>query len=325
MLISVIVPIYKVEKYINRCVDSVIAQSLSDFELTLVDDGSTDSCGCICDEYANMDSCITVIHKINGGLSDARNLGIDLSFTCSNSSWITFIDSDDWINPRYLEALYHATLETECQISVCGYRETTIDLQNPENISLKSEAINTEKFFCENNVNAVVAWGKLYKKELFKNIRYPIGKLHEDEFTTYKVLFLNEQIVFVNASLYNYYCNMDSITKTNWNPNRIDGIIAMEECLNFLKKYQYRDAYLFYLKKMICFVVEVYIKHKDELVNRKHIVRLLKHILRKLLRLSRIEGQGCFSENKYLYEVAYPRLMNYYWLFQSFKSKITGR
>jgi glycosyltransferase involved in cell wall biosynthesis len=108
--ISVIVPVYKVEKYIHRCVDSILGQTFTDFELILVDDGSPDSCGAICDEYAAKDSRV-VIHQENGGLSAARNAGIEWSFDHSNSGWMTFIDSDDWVHPQYLELLHRACLE----------------------------------------------------------------------------------------------------------------------------------------------------------------------------------------------------------------------
>ena len=123
-IISVIVPVYKVEKFIHRCIYSILAQTFKDFELILVDDGSPDNCGKICDEYALKDNRIHVIHKENGGLSDARNAGIDWAFANSNSEWITFIDSDDWIHPKYLEALYNAVKKSGCEISICGFEET---------------------------------------------------------------------------------------------------------------------------------------------------------------------------------------------------------
>ena len=122
-LISIIVPVYKVEKYIHRCVDSILAQTFTDFELILVDDGSPDNCGIICDEYALKDNRIHVIHKENGGLSDARNAGIDWAFENSNSEWITFIDSDDWVHPKCLEALVRAAQIYGTEIAICNYIE----------------------------------------------------------------------------------------------------------------------------------------------------------------------------------------------------------
>ena len=255
-LISVIVPVYKVEKYIRRCVDSVLNQTFTDFELILVDDGSPDNCGAICDEYALKDNRIHVIHKENGGLSDARNAGIDWAFANSNSEWITFIDSDDWIHPKYLEALYNAVKKSGCEISICGFEETEGNNPNVDEERLQPIMVYTEEFFCEKNVNAIVAWGKLYKKELFREICYPVGKLHEDEFTTYKLLFKYISIAIIEQPLYFYFFNNQSITKKDWNPRRFDGLDAIEEQLDFFKLYHPRvflnrkDKYFDYLLRL---------------------------------------------------------------------------
>ena len=171
--ISVIVPVYKVEPYIHRCVESIFAQTFTDFELILVDDGSPDNCGSICDDYATKDNRVTVIHQDNGGLSDARNAGIDWAFANSGSEWLTFIDSDDWVHPMYLEVLYCAVKDTGCSISVCGYNETDGETPYVDEAKLQAEVVNTEDFYCEHNVNAVVAWGKLYKKVLFS---FPVSQ-----------------------------------------------------------------------------------------------------------------------------------------------------
>ena len=122
--ISVIVPVYKVEQFIHRCVDSILLQSFYDFELILVDDGSPDQCGAICDAYAAADNRIHVIHQKNGGLSAARNTGIDYVMANSKSHWLTFVDSDDWLHPQTLEVLLKAAEENNSRVSVCGYRET---------------------------------------------------------------------------------------------------------------------------------------------------------------------------------------------------------
>ena len=123
--ISIIVPVYKVEPYLRRCVDSILNQSFLDFDLILVDDGSPDTCGVICDEYAAKDSRVHVIHQKNGGLSAARNAGIDWAFAHSDSSWLTFVDSDDWIHPQMLEALHNAVRKDDTSVAVCGYQETS--------------------------------------------------------------------------------------------------------------------------------------------------------------------------------------------------------
>ena len=205
--VSVIVPVYKVEPYIRRCIDSILSQELSDFELILVNDGSPDNCGKICDEYAEKDTRITVIHQNNGGLSAARNKGLDYVLGKKSTKWLTFIDSDDWVHPQYLSALYNAVLQTGLNISSCGYVQTDIMVPYSDEIITVTQE-DTELFYTgEQSVQAIVAWNKLYRREDFENIRFPEGKIHEDEYTTYKLLFKNDKTAVVNNALYYYFIN----------------------------------------------------------------------------------------------------------------------
>lgn len=240
--ISVIVPVYNVEKYIYRCVDSILAQTYPNFELILVDDGSPDDCGRICDEYALKDSRIHVIHQENGGLSAARNAGIDWAFANSDSQWLTFIDSDDWIHVQYLDILLQTAQSANLSISVCGYIETSGDVPQ-----ISSDTVGQiwipESFFTERNTNAVIACGKLYKKDLFQNIRYPVGKLHEDEFTTYRLLFAESRIAVTDMPLYFYFKNTEGITKSAWTPKRMDAMQALKQQTDFFKKNSHKNAY----------------------------------------------------------------------------------
>lgn len=313
MLISIVVPIYKVEKYIHRCIDSILDQTFTDFELILVDDGSPDNCGKICDEYAEKDSRIHVIHKENGGLSDARNAGIDWVFEHSNSEWISFIDSDDWIHPKYLEALYNAVKETGCEISICGYEETTGDSPKVDDSKLQAESVNTEDFFCEHNVNAVVAWGKLYKKELFREIRYPVGKLHEDEFTTYKLLFQYENCAFVNQPLYFYYKNNDGITKSKLNIRRMVVFDAYQLQLSFFENSGFVKAQ----NKTLSRIANTYVSYIESLENDTNhfpeIKRLKKGLRKHLHKYKKVANYSVKSTPIY-YNYAYPRSMKYYWI-----------
>ena len=224
--ISVIVPVYKVEPYLHRCVDSIVNQTFIDFELILVDDGSPDNCGKICDEYAEKDNRVIVIHKKNGGLSDARNAGIDWAFANSDSEWLTFIDSDDWVHKNYLELLYEAAIKNNVKISSCEHITTnskfedveiqdySIDIDHPENLLVKRFS------FCQYNFS--VAWARLYKKELFKNIRYPFGKLHEDEFVTHKLIYCCETIAVLKVPLYYYFQNNNGIMASPINPIKMN-------------------------------------------------------------------------------------------------------
>ena len=124
-IISIIIPVYKAEAYLDRCVQSVLAQSMADFEVILIDDGSPDRSGAVCDAYAKQDERVRVIHQKNQGQAAARNAGIDCAFANSDSKWLTFIDSDDWVHPEYLQMLYDATMQDNTLISMCTMESVT--------------------------------------------------------------------------------------------------------------------------------------------------------------------------------------------------------
>ena len=322
-LISIIVPVYKVEKYIHRCVDSILAQTFTDFELILVDDGSPDNCGIICDEYALKDNRIHVIHKENGGLSDARNAGIDWAFENSNSEWLTFIDSDDWVHPKYLESLYNAVIESGCSISVCGYQETTGEDPDVDENQLRSIMVDTEQFFCEHNTNAVVAWGKLYKKELFIDIRYPVGKLHEDEYTTYKAFFKEDSLAFLPASLYMYFINTESITKSSWTPRKLDQLEGINSSIKFFMKCKKMDALSHQIELLACCSYGQYFVIKK--TNQMRYVKIPIKYLRKSLRLGKRYGIGLKKINEGYYRIAYPRRTKTKKYYKKIERRIKGK
>lgn len=232
--ICVIVPVYCVEQYIHRCIDSILAQTFSDFELLLVDDGSPDRSGAICDEYAAQDVRVRVIHQSNQGVSAARNAGIDWAFTYSNCEWLTFVDSDDWIHPDMLQQMYEISNATNTEICVCQFYQT----HGEEVLAEGGEffSLSAEDFYSNGGVISVVPWGKLYRKELFCDVRYPLGKIHEDEFTTYRLIFKVENIVVLPTAYYAYYINPHGITKRDWGPEKLDIILAYQQRIAFFKE-----------------------------------------------------------------------------------------
>ncbi len=254
--ISVIVPVYKVEQYLSRCVESVLSQTFTEFELILVDDGSSDGCPKICDDYAKKDARVVVIHKKNGGLSDARNAGIDWVFENSDSEWLTFIDGDDWIHEKYIETLYGAVQSTGCNISVCSFVRTDgplIDEKSDFTVNVKQ----VEPFFCEHRVNAVIAWGKLYKKELFQDIRYPFGRVHEDEHTTHLVLFKEKQVAYISAHLYFYYQNPEGIMGSGWSKKKTNDFFdGLERQISFFKVNGFYRAVVLVVRTYILMVYQ---------------------------------------------------------------------
>ena len=240
--ISVVVPVYKVEPYLRRCVDSILAQTYTDFQLILVDDGSPDNCGNICDEYAEKDIRVHVIHRKNGGLSAARNSGIDWVFDGHMTEWITFIDSDDWVNSFYLELLLSANLKNCTSVSACSallaYNESQFTKCKGIN-----KCINPEEYWVENRGNATVAWGKLYKTAYFSEIRYPEGKLNEDEYTTFKILFQEDRVSVSSDELYMYYQASSSIMRSKWNVRKLDSLGGYAEQLIFFEDNGFKKAF----------------------------------------------------------------------------------
>lgn len=257
--ISVIVPIYRVEDYLTRCLDSILSQTFSDFELILVDDGSPDHCGVICDKYSEKDSRIKVIHKENGGLSDARNKGIDIA----EGDYISFVDSDDWIHPQYLELLLKANKDNQTAISICDFRKTDRFEKSEFIGSTDIEIKEIRSFFKEKNVQAITAWGALYRKELFFGIRYPIGRIHEDEFTTYKLLFQTDYISYVNEKLYFYFDTPGSIMNRPWSIKRTDALDALTERYHFFANRNEKDLAAYTLRSFD------YLNHRWNIIARK--------------------------------------------------------
>ncbi len=306
-MITIVVPVYKVEKYLSRCVDSILNQTYQDFEILLVDDGSPDNCGKICDDYAQKDTRIQVIHKENGGLSSARNAGIDWVFANSDSQWLTFIDSDDWIHPQYLELLLSGATSTNTDICVCEYTRTSefSDFENFNNIN--THVLTPEEFLVNHHVTSVIACCKLYKKSCFESIRYPVGKLHEDEYTTYKILFEKSQISYIKESLYFYFTNPDGIMNSGWSPTRLDAITAYKEQIAYFRKNGYRDA-LVKVERELLLYITFQIRIIETSNNFKSYSSKLKKKLRGCIKDCKRDLNLSIRTDTGIYEKAYPLL-----------------
>ena len=231
-LISVVIPVYKVEKYLRRCIESVQTQTYSNLEIILVDDGSPDMCGVICDEYAVNDGRIHVIHKTNGGLSDARNSGIDFA----HGEYLGFVDSDDYIANDMYELLYRRICENNADISIC---DATIVNDGTEGIFTESNIIDIckgENILLEmiyHNKFTVNAWNKLYRRELFREIRYPQGMLYEDLATTYRIMMLAKCVVYDHSKKYAYIQRNGSIMEQTGFKVAKDKVEIVSEMWNY--------------------------------------------------------------------------------------------
>lgn len=235
--ISVIVPIYKVEDYLHRCVDSIINQTYTNLEIILVDDGSPDNCPMICDEYAKKDSRIRVIHKKNGGLSDARNAGLDIA----RGEYIGFVDSDDYISLHFYQRLMNVMKASDSDIVECGIKKfkASDKIDDIENNELDFTTFNTDEAMENlilNNILSETVWNKLYKREVIEKLRFKVGKTNEDNFYTYLAFDNANKISKLDGKLYYYLQREDSIMGKGYKLNRLDEIEAKYERLRFVEK-----------------------------------------------------------------------------------------
>lgn len=219
-LVSIVVPIYNVEDYLEECLHSIITQTYSNIQIILVDDGSKDNSGKICDNYSETDERITVVHKENGGLSDARNRGLEIA----QGKYIVFIDSDDVIDTRMIEKLYECIQKYQSNIAVCFYEKFTTHIPIYKEYEDKINNISGKQYIADvyrgkGERTAFVAWNKLYERELFEKnkISFPYGRIYEDTFTTYKLLYYAKQVSVIEEHLYYYRIRTGSITQKRIN------------------------------------------------------------------------------------------------------------
>lgn len=224
--ISIIVPIFNVEQYLERCINSIIKQTFQDFELILVDDGSTDKCGKICDEYADTDDRIHVIHQNNGGLSDARNTGLRVS----KGDYVVFVDSDDWVSEFFLENLLRVQSITNADIVECSIiRTDSEDIKETGKIAAQYREYSTVdalQLLIKDNLFHQYVWNKLYRKSVIGDTFFEKGKTNEDEFWTYQIFSSANKIVWMNLPLYYYFQRDNSIMGSTYNLKRLDAIEA---------------------------------------------------------------------------------------------------
>lgn len=257
-LISVIIPIYKVEAFLDECIASVVAQTYSNLEIILVNDGSPDNCPQMCDRWAAKDNRIKVIHKENGGLSDARNAAIDIA----TGSFIAFVDSDDWIDPRMYEVMLTAIKKENADICACNilscFHERRVAWGCKKYTTGDSEKI-LSLLYCD-TAYPVSAWNKLYRHELWDNLRFPVGKICEDAFTTYLLVDRASKIVQIPEALYCYRIRENSIMTASFSRKRMDEEEAWRRNYEFIRvKYPKlkRAAFDFYLQKVNVLMHEI--------------------------------------------------------------------
>lgn len=286
--ISIIVPVYKVEPYLGKCIESILAQTFIDFELILVDDGSPDSCGKMCDEFAQMDRRIVVVHKSNGGLSSARNAGLDIA----RGEYIGFVDSDDYVEPDMYEVLYNNLVKYDADIAECGTDDHYYNKIQPQKVRpIKvCDTLSALEEILHGRYTTISVADKLYKCYLFKDQRFPLGKRCEDIFIIVE-LFLNaKKVVFDTKVGYHYVHRSNSITTESFSEKDMDAIEACKRNATRLNTYpalldvcayQVWWSYRSIVSKLAIDTYESRQKHRDLI---KECSRIIRNDIYKIVR-----------------------------------------
>ena len=241
--VSVIVPIYKIERYLHQCIDSILEQTFTDFELLLIDDGSPDGCPTICDEYAKKDTRIRVFHKHNGGLTSARNHGLDNA----KGDWIMHIDGDDWIEPTYIEELYNAAIKNDADIAICGFRFAYEDgsfvIEHPT-IWDDDKSVSLNRYIAS---VWTTAWGSIHKSSLYHNngVRSPKNITYcEDFHLMARICYFADKVVSIDRPLYNYRQQSSSIMHSLNDKTWRDELTSYKEIIDFFRNKGELEKYI---------------------------------------------------------------------------------
>lgn len=286
--ISIIVPVYNLADYLPKCIDSILAQTFTDFELILVNDGSTDRSREICESFARIDQRIKVIHKENGGVASSRNAGLAIA----KGKYIGFVDNDDYIDKQMFEILYNNAKTYSSDIVVCDY--LNVDEDHPQDIESFNndhqiehynhiEALN--QLYTASNTTFVVPWNKLYKRHLFEHAQYKFGSINDDENIAHELLYHSRKITYIQTGLYYYTqrngSQMDS--KAYFHVKKLDAVYAFSDRERFFRKIEERELHEKALKQYMERFFRYYYLAKENLTNIELELKLLKRTFNKSL------------------------------------------
>lgn len=321
--ISIIVPVYNVEKYLSECIESILSQTYEDFELILVNDGSLDNSGEICNQYSQKDARVVVIHQLNQGQAAARNRGIK----AARGTWIHFVDGDDMIHPEMLQHLIDGVKKYGAKISMCGAEEAeypSLDFKKKKLKEFEAHDVNEayiKYIYCNTKYRYWIVWGKLIYVDIVRKIPFTEGKVYEDNAIVCRWLYEAKTVVNTESDLYFYRVNLLGTTKSNFSIKKIDYLWALEEQLFFYNSLNYQvmqnEIYKLYMRN----ATHIYNKVLDELKNRK-----AAHYIHKKAR-SIYEQYGDCAELKreeyiYIFGVFHPFIIKIYWNLVALKSKL---
>ena len=323
MLISIITPVYNSEKFLKKCIDSILNQTYSNFELILVDDGSADKSPQICDEYARKDSRIVVIHQKNQGQAVARNKALDIC----NGDYISFIDSDDYVHPQMLEVLMNTMQNSNAEIVVCDYVQGyDTNFNWNDNDIVDDFTLFDGKTFLYNCIIGKtgkhwVLWDKLYKKKCFDDIRLPEGRIYEDNATVYKLIYMANKVSYSNDVLYYYFTNPESTVNKDFSVKRLDRLIFIQEMIEFFTENDEKELLDWTNRFCLSVIVDLYTKANKSNLD-SSILKELKRKLKIHYHQEKVKYPITMKTYPQVFEILYPRYSKYYWLFKALINKI---
>lgn len=312
--ISVIVPVYKTQQYLHQCIDSILAQSHTDFELILVDDGSPDNCGAICEKYAAQDDRVRVIHQENQGQAAARNHGIAIA----EAEWICFVDSDDVVHPQMLEILYHSVMATKANISMCSAIEDTScpeffhNHQQPAYTSIVMNESELLQLYNHVRYKPWIVWGKLIRRQIVESIPFAEGKIYEDNAIVCRWLVEAKTVADIGAKLYFYRVNPTGATKCEFQLKHLDYLWALEQMTLFFESCNYHQLVSKFGKTFLTTSAQYYNRVTQELCSKRaarNICRKMREIYhprKDLLALSK-------EEKSLIFRAMYP-YTKFHWI-----------
>ena len=310
--ISVIVPVYKAEKFLAACIDSILSQTYSDFEVILVEDGSPDNCGRICDDYAAKYACISVIHQENQGQAAARNHAM----AQARGQWICFVDSDDLIHPRMLELLYQAATESGASISQCGLLEAVevpADFLERREVSFSALTMDEETLVAMHDADQYPAWvacAKLIRRELIEAYPFHQGRVYEDNEAVCRWVCSGGILATTEEKLYFYRGNPDSTTKAVFSLKRLDYLWALESIIAFYTSLGYETMRQRFIERYAEAVLSC-CNGARYLLNRPDVVKQIEKQTKAFLHRQKIKLTKAQFEP--LLDVMHPRLIKLYW------------
>lgn len=252
--ISIVIPVYNAEKYLSRCIDSILAQSFENFEILLIDDGSKDSSPIICDKYTKIDARVHAFHRSNGGAAAARNFGIKNS----TGEYLMFVDADDYVYKDFLKIMYTWAVTKKCDIVQCSYTITYDSyaefMCTNTSLIIESGRESLARFFDSRISDIYVFWNKIYRKKVWNNIFIPEGMICEDQAVLHELYYAADKVGIISDKLYAYYMTDESVMRGKYNKKQLDIINALERRLSFLEQ-NHLDEYIDLCKQNICSVI----------------------------------------------------------------------